>query len=286
MVGVGVGVGVPSAVRLAAREDSAAAAAARAPPTATAAATAALTLASAAASSPAPYKKGAGEDAWFIVDDAAGVFDGVGGWASQGVDAGVYARALASGTAAGVRSRGPTGVAAALADAVAGADMLGSSTAAVIGLDAAAGSLVGCNLGDSGVRVIRGGAVVYRSAEQQYSFNFPAQVSAADRGALAVAEPIAFGVEEGDWVLLATDGLLDNMWEAELLRLVAEAGGEAAKPAALAEAVRSRAVELSQMDNYESPFSWGAKQAGMRYPTQGKPDDVTVVFCRVQLRDP
>lgn len=123
------------------------------------------------------------------------------------------------------------------------------------------------------------------AAEQQYSFNFPAQVSAADRAALAAAEPIAFGVEEGDWVLLATDGLLDNMWEAELLRLV-EAAGEGAKPAALAEAVRARAVELSQMDDYESPFAWGAKQAGVRYPAQGKPDDVTVVFCRVQLRDP
>lgn len=177
------------------------------------------------------------------------------------------------------------GVAAALADAVAAAEMLGSSTAVVVGLDVAAASLVGCNLGDSGVRVIRGGAVVYRSAEQQYSFNFPAQVSAADRAALAAAEPIAFGVEEGDWVLLATDGLLDNMWEAELLRLV-EAAGEGAKPAALAEAVRARAVELSQMDDYESPFAWGAKQAGVRYPAQGKPDDVTVVFCRVQLRDP
>lgn len=244
-----------------------------------------LSLSSAAASSPAPYKSGAGEDAWFIVDDAAGVFDGVGGWASQGVDAGVYARALASATAAGVRARGPTGVAAALADAVAAADMLGSSTAVVVGLDAAARSLVGCNLGDSGVRVIRDGAVVFRSVEQQYSFNFPAQVSAADRAALAVAEPLSFRVEEGDWVLLATDGLLDNMWEAELLRLVAEAG-VAGKPAALAEAVRARAVELSQRDNYESPFAWGAKQAGVQYPAQGKPDDVTVVFCRVQLRDP
>jgi len=241
--------------------------------------------AAAAAASPAPYKRGLGEDAWFITPDAAGVFDGVGGRAAQGVDAGEYARALAAATAAGVRARGPAAVVAALVDAVRGVRVLGSSTAVVVGLDGGAGRLVGANLGDSGLRVIRGGAVVYRSTEQQYSFNFPAQVSAADRGALRAAEALSCVVEEGDWVVLATDGLLDNMWEAELLGMVKAAGG-GATPGALAEAVRARAVELSELADYQSPFAWGAALARVPYPNKGKPDDVTVVFCRVRLRQP
>jgi len=37
-----------------------------------------------------------GEDAWYVSDDLLVVADGVGGWADEGVDAGLYSRRLVS----------------------------------------------------------------------------------------------------------------------------------------------------------------------------------------------
>lgn len=42
---------------------------------------------------------GTGEDAYFVEESAAGVFDGVGGWESKGVDPSLYANELAKKTA-------------------------------------------------------------------------------------------------------------------------------------------------------------------------------------------
>ena len=37
-----------------------------------------------------------GEDAWFVDEDFMTVADGVGGWAEEGIDAGLYSRQLVS----------------------------------------------------------------------------------------------------------------------------------------------------------------------------------------------
>lgn len=52
---------------------------------------------------PAKLEKG-GEDAYFLQETVAGVFDGVGGWASQGIDPGLYSRKLAVLTEEQVRA--------------------------------------------------------------------------------------------------------------------------------------------------------------------------------------
>jgi len=180
-----------------------------------------LHLECAAAGAPAPYKRTVGEDAYFIQGNAAGVFDGVGGWSDRNVDAAVYSRYLAKFTAGGVRLRGPQGVAAALVDAAAATRVGGGSTAVVAGL--VGDRLRGLNLGDSGLWVIRDGRVVYQSKRQQHAFNYRYQVSWGDTEVVEQAAPIDVHVRDGDWVVLARDGLFDNVSEKDLVGVMSDA---------------------------------------------------------------
>lgn len=97
--------------------------------------------------------------------------------------------------------------------------LVGSSTACVVVLDRANSCIHTANIGDSGFLVIRDGKVVHRSREQQHYFNAPFQLSlplnAESSGFLSdspdSAETTSFVVREGDLIVVATDGLFDNM---------------------------------------------------------------------------
>jgi protein phosphatase PTC7 len=90
-------------------------------------------------------------------------------------------------------------------------------------------TLYSANIGDSGFRVIRGGQVVHRSQEQQHYFNTPFQLSIAPstlQGLVLSDSPSSavtssFTVEEGDVVLVGTDGLFDNLNDDMILQHVA-----------------------------------------------------------------
>jgi protein phosphatase PTC7 len=79
-------------------------------------------------------------------------------------------------------------------------------------------------VGDCGVRIVRQGRVVFQTAPQQHDFNLPYQLShprmfpqtdTADN-----ADVYSPQVQRGDIVLLGSDGLLDNVWDVELARVV------------------------------------------------------------------
>lgn len=121
-------------------------------------------------------EKNTGEDAFFVEGNAAGVFDGVSGsFETRGVDPRVYSQTLALLTRDKVRQYGPHKVVRAAIDASLENGKEGASTACVIGMDAF-GRLFGINLGDSGVRIVRDGRVVFRTREQQHFFNCPYQL--------------------------------------------------------------------------------------------------------------
>ncbi|CAG9824665.1 unnamed protein product [Phaedon cochleariae] len=98
-------------------------------------------------------------------------------------------------------------------------DFQRSSTACVVLLNAETCHLYTANIGDSGFMVVRRGEVVRRSEEQQHYFNTPFQLSLpppgyrqevlSDRPDSAVTED--FPVEDGDVILVATDGVFDNL---------------------------------------------------------------------------
>lgn len=97
--------------------------------------------------------------------------------------------------------------------------ILGSSTACVVVLNRENSRLYTANIGDSGFMVVRRGRVVHKSEEQQHYFNTPFQLSLPPPGYQAdvlsdqpdSAMTDNFPVEDGDVILVATDGVFDNL---------------------------------------------------------------------------
>ena len=283
-----------------------------------------LRLVAGAAAIPHPAKADTGgEDAHFTSPSGlgcVGVADGVGGWAAEGVDPAVFARRLMAGAAAALEAAprqggvgggggGPASprpapapaacVRAALAAGhAATAGILGSSTA-VLGAALPGGTLQVAVLGDSGFYLLRDGKVALASDPQQHSFNMPFQLADPGLGSAAANTPADADVydvagEVGDVLILATDGVCDNLYPAELEAVVAAwyGGGQAppstpASAASLARAIAAAAAAHGADPTYQSPWVVEAARAGVlplwaRFnPRGGKLDDCTVVVAWV-----
>lgn len=208
----------------------------------------------------------------------------------------------------------------------AGVDSFGAATAIVAVLDPSNMQLGVANLGDSGLRQFRRAPessavhVVAKTEEQQHAFNQPFQLSRipapADfprllaEGKTTLVEAVrkckeikldqpsdaclyGFPVEEGDLIMLASDGVFDNLHDAELCDIVSktlsEEGAEKSEgrdmvdPGALATAIAKSAFGRSQDRSADTPFGQKVKQAGYKSPG-GMPDDITVVVAWVTNR--
>lgn len=133
--------------------------------------------------------------------------------------------------------------------------VIGSSTACIIVFNRESNCLHSANLGDSGFVVIRGSKIVHRSQEQTHYFNSPFQMAILpslgstlllqnppqpasfqqheqqqqqqrmqplDTSTLIndspdLASVSSFDLREGDFIVVATDGLWDNLNEKALL---------------------------------------------------------------------
>lgn len=248
------------------------------------------------------YNRGKfGEDAWFKTvtphADTLGVADGVGGWRSYGVDPGEFSMFLMRSCErlACSKDHDPQRPDLLLARAYCNlleqkSPVVGSCTACIVSLDRATGILYAANIGDSGFMVVRGGTVVCRSVEQQHHFNTPYQLSAPPPGhALNVlsdgpesADTLEFRTEPGDVLLLATDGVYDNVPEHLLLEVLSEMAGvaDAVRLQMAANAVALMARTLSFNPDHDSPFSQNARRSNIDAPG-GKPDDITVILATV-----
>lgn len=257
-------------------------------------------LAAGSASIPHPDKvaKG-GEDAWFASSEGLGVFDGVGGWASVGVDPGLYSKELARRTQGWMGEFGQGGAVKALEKAVGEVEAIGSSTACVVGLvqgeNGGEARLYGVNLGDSGLLLIRDGAIVFATKEQQHYFNCPFQVGSGQGSDMVdtpqMGDVIDVAVYPGDVAVLSSDGILDNLFPHEILATVAE---HTPKPASLfpakspappdaarvAQALADFALDVALDERRQSPFAVNAQDAGHIY-RGGKIDDITCVVAVV-----
>ena len=116
-----------------------------------------------------------GEDAAFCGDSVFGVFDGVGGWAKRGVDAGAFSRRLAASTQDQLTRQPKLDLDAALDRGLRDVTVLGSCTACLVRIDRRQGVLSALNLGDSGWRLLRPDGRKLRveaaSTAQQHYFN-------------------------------------------------------------------------------------------------------------------
>ncbi|XP_030040866.1 protein phosphatase PTC7 homolog [Manduca sexta] len=245
-----------------------------------------------------------GDDAWFSTNfhnaDVIGVADGVGGWRAYGIDPGEFSSYLMR-TCERLVQMGHFKLSEP-GDLLAKSyyellehkkPILGSSTACVMILDRSESIMRAANIGDSGYMVVRGGRIVHRSHEQQHYFNTPYQLSLPppghDRNVLSdrpeSAETSEFAVECGDVILVATDGVFDNVPEPVLVAEMRRAqglAGDSQRLQAVANSIAWMARNLSFDGCYMSPFAKSARQNGID-AIGGKPDDITVLLAIVAL---
>lgn len=231
---------------------------------------------------PAKVAKG-GEDAYFLSDDmkVIGIADGVGGWGDIGVDPALYSKSLMEGAKLCVESlptnqRDPVDV---MSEGYQYSSYVqGSSTACILVLDGI--HLNAANLGDSGFMVIRGLEVVFRTKEQQHSFNFPYQIGTGSADKPQHSQRLTVEVQPGDLIIAGTDGLWDNLFDEDILEVVANASND---PATIAQHIARQAHIVANDKDIISPFSKSARSNGYPLATGGKLDDITVIVGRVVL---
>jgi len=155
----------------------------------------------------------------------------------------------------------------------------------VASLDRRSGELKVANLGDSGAFVIRAqdGGVALQTRPQQSDPGHPVHVMVPPRGRsggvpVSRAEEYATRVQEGDLLVLLTDGISDNLGTQELEAIAAVMRD--ADPADLANHL-VRAARANALRREQIPFSAASHAAGVSR-LRGKVDDITVVVARVE----
>jgi len=73
------------------------------------------------------------------------------------------------------------------------------------------------HLGDCAICLVRGNQIVYRSEEMQHSFNYPLQLGPSSGTMPGQARSVEIEVRPDDIVILASDGMTDNLWDEDVL---------------------------------------------------------------------
>lgn len=244
-----------------------------------------------------------GEDAFSIAIAAGapnkgrtflGVADGVGGWGLSGGDSSKVStgileemKGLASGT------RLPLSEVADLAFAKMAAQRVhkqGSTTLCTALLDHESGKLDISNIGDSGAFIIRAGKLLRKTKLGVEGFNAPHQVGFDQEGnpygsVQQFETRQSIFLKPGDIIVMVTDGVLDNLYEQEIIDMVVAMVGPVADrtatkmvsnvqalDAALQERVKSASTTLSWHSwarsnevHWKSPFALSALSHGYMF---------------------
>ena len=284
-----------------------------------------------------------GEDAYFASTvggtstnvTAFAIADGVGGWNNLGVDPADFSHGLCSHMASRALSwpaDGPilsprhllkVGYDATVADP----DIAGGGTTACVAVTSPDGRMRIVNLGDSGFLQLRLGTVHHYSDPQTHAFNTPYQMSVTPPHILAQQKMFGGGqsisdtpdaadladhmLRHGDVLILATDGVWDNLDAQDVLKIVSkimrdtgawelnETAGysvadkiaslvtrdeiqtrnmQATLQAVIAAAIAGEAKSAGLNEKRDGPF---AKAVMKEYPFEpyrgGKPDDIAVL---------
>jgi protein phosphatase PTC7 len=235
-----------------------------------------------------------GEDACFVLrnEGAFGVMDGVGGWADEGVDPAAYSNQFAEKSAAAVLM-GALTPKRVIQEAHDRTKIIGSATACVAMLTTTTGTMSIGNLGDAGAMVVRNGLVEFNTPSQQHEFNCPFQLGCTEfypeSDGPEDVQVFHVQCEPGDILVMGSDGLWDNVPHMEVAQICAEAVAEGKDAQSLAEQIATRAFEHSVDEEYDSPFTIEARNAGHdvewwekakgKVLVGGKSDDIAVVVA-------
>ncbi|GMR42310.1 hypothetical protein PMAYCL1PPCAC_12505, partial [Pristionchus mayeri] len=236
-----------------------------------------------------------GDDACFIAHFkrtlVAGVADGVGGWRKYGIDPSQFSSRLMKECEKRIQSgsfdpkRPEEIIAKAFKATSSPPHPIGSSTACLVVISDY--SLYSANLGDSGFLVVRDGKIIARSKEQTHYFNAPFQLTLPPPGfegfigdSPLSADRLQMEVSSGDVIVVATDGVWDNLPEDILLGELTSLK-EGAHVQQVCNSLALIARRLSMDESLDSPFSIRARREGYDFPG-GKPDDITLILILVQ----
>jgi len=237
-----------------------------------------------------------GEDTYFISDSGTsfGVFDGVGGWAEMGVNSRDFSYQLQANCKkvadAGILKT-PLEILKEAYKLTLSKRIQGSCTATVgvIRKENSTLFLDAVNVGDSGLMVLSSkdseGAPTYqvklKSTEQTHRFNFPYQLGSESSDKPEGGDNYTTQLEYGDFVILGTDGLWDNSYDKDIIKILSEKSTSSATE--IAELIARETFKFSVSEQRCSPFMANAKKARMNYATNsGKQDDITVLVVKVQ----
>lgn len=275
---------------------------------------------------------GDGEDSHFVSTPAMGVADGVGGLKevlgytskefSDDLMAGCQKTAQSLPLDVAVPSRRAACI---LQQGYTQVTKHGAATAVIAHFESAQNRLGIAGLGDSGVMVVRRPTVqdtrkasssvrstrsyiVFKSPPQQHDFNYPYQLCSLPKrlkkrflqSSDQPSDCFTFDVtvEEGDLILVYSDGVEDNLHDQELLDIcdcalspyavhILGLTPEAASPPELvAKAIGTAAYAHSIDEAARTPFSEEARKAGwpVCWCVGGKEDDITCVAAWVSYK--
>jgi protein phosphatase PTC7 len=199
-----------------------------------------------------PERPNAGEDAFFTYSPqdkssnfigAMGIADGVGGYADLGVDASLIAWQLMENVRDNFDKNrdldsiytSPREVLHRAFETILfkGQVACGGTTACLVSVfknDIGELFLQYANLGDSGFMVVRNGQVLFRTTDQTHYFNAPYQLAIPPKGRTVImneandADQFQMGkylpVQDGDYIIMATDGLWDNIFDEDVIDIL------------------------------------------------------------------
>jgi protein phosphatase PTC7 len=270
-----------------------------------------------------------GEDSFFVANTyhTVGVADGVAGWREEGVNPADFPNELMKNAKHFAEThrdvRDPEVIIERAFEKVKGDKNVraGSSTFCIASLIKGENNrhfLDIANLGDAGCIVIRDHDIIYRVHEKVHGFNAPLQLAVlpeeykgrcyADNVADCVRE--TFEVQEGDVVVMGTDGLFDNRFCSQLAmeagwvgdtpqsvyegipvigRLVKFVMGPKQKttftdPYRVVQRLCTDAYKTSLDKHADTPWADALKYVGVEHAEGGKVDDITVLLTKVTSR--
>jgi protein phosphatase PTC7 len=234
----------------------------------------------------------AGEDAYGMGGRVAVVADGVYEWKRHGIDAGEFSRFLVNFIVNDHCQHphlSPLELMERGYEAVRKEGTLGSCTLVVCKLDSQQNILRSAVLGDSGFMIVRGlkgtgePKIVFRSLQQEHQFGYPFQLGHHERSDFPKdAMILEHDVEQDDVIMMATDGLFDNLADQDIADALKQhvSNGKFFRYEAT-HYLAHAAFHRSQDTRTPTPYSMSATDEFNMVYNGGKSDDITVVLIEV-----